>query len=180
MKVLLLILSIMIFLLYFYREPPMTIRKNDEDHIYSPACGTIMDIIYQSDNTILIPIFLSVFDIHQQTFPVSGLITDVKYDATGKFNIAYKVNKSNDNEKIIHTLKNKNGIFKIYQIAGLLARRINYFNDINTKIENGQKLGLIHFGSRVDIIIPNADRVELKVVKGQKVRGSNTLLGQYK
>lgn len=179
MKVLILFLLIIAFLLYFYREPPLNIRPNDEDSVYSPACGTIMDVIYQNDNTVLIPIFLSIFDVHQQTFPVSGVVTDVKYDATGKFNIAYKVNKSNDNEKVIHTLHNKNGTFKIYQIAGLLARRISYYNHPFTKVENGQKLGIIYFGSRVDIIIPNANKFRLSVKKGQKVDGSNTLIGTY-
>lgn len=179
MKILILILSFMLFLLYFYREPPLNIRYNNEDDVYSPACGTIMDVIHQDDNTILIPIFLSIFDIHQQTFPVSGLISEVKHDETGKFNIAYKVNKSNDNEKVIHTIINKNGTFKVYQIAGLLARRINYYNDPSTRVENGQKLGLIHFGSRVDIVIPRANDFQLRVKKGQKVNGSDTLIGKY-
>lgn len=169
----------MIFLLYFYREPPLNIRYNDEDNVYSPACGTVMDVIYQDDNSLLIPIFLSIFDIHQQTFPVSGLITEIKHDETGRYNIAYKVNKSNENEKIIHTITNKNGIFKVYQIAGLLARRINYYNDPLTRIESGQKLGLIHFGSRVDIIIPKANEFQLQIKKGQKVNGSRTLIGKY-
>ena len=179
MKILILFLILLAFLLYFYRPSPMNIRPNNEDDVYSPACGTIMDVIHQNNNTILIPIFLSIFDVHRQTFPVSGVITDVQYDATGKFNIAYKVNKSNCNEKVIHTLLNKNGTFKIYQIAGLLARRISYYNQPFAKVESGQDLGIIYLGSRVDIIIPNASNFHLLVKKGQKVDGSNTLLGSY-
>lgn len=179
MKILILFLIPLAFFLYFYRPPPINIRPDNEDDVFSPACGTIMDVIYQKDNTILIPIFLSIFDVHRQTFPVSGVITDVQYDATGKFNIAYKVNKSNYNEKVIHTLQNKNGTFKIYQIAGLLARRIGYYNRPFAKVESGQDLGIIYLGSRVDIIIPNASSFQLLVKKGQEVDGSNALLGTY-
>ena len=164
---------------YFYRKPDLIIRENEEDMVYSPAHGHIMDIIYQNDNTILIPIFLSIIDIHYQTFPVSGKITDVVYDATGKFHLAYQKNKSDENEKIIHTMENKNGQFKIYQIAGYCTRKIDYYIKPDTKVESGELLGLIHFGSRVDLIIPKADVFKLNVVKGQYVSGSDTLIGSF-
>ncbi len=164
---------------YFYRKPDIIIRQNEEDHVYSPAYGHIMDIIYQDDNTILIPIFLSITDIHYQTFPVSGKITDVVYDFTGEFHLAYQKNKSDENEKIIHTIENKNGKFQIYQIAGYYTRNIDYYVEPGTKIENGELMGLIHFGSRVDLIIPKADIFNLNVKKGEYVRGSETLIGSF-
>ena len=173
------ILIIALFLAFFYRKPNNLIRLNNEDDVYAPSHGTIMDIIYNSDNTITIPVFLSVLDIHRQTFPISGLILDVQYDNTGKFELAYKINKSNLNEKVIHTVINKNGIFKIIQISGLLARRIKYYNNPNTYIQNGSDLGLIHFGSRVDLIIPNADKFSLFVKKNDIMHGTSTLIGKY-
>jgi phosphatidylserine decarboxylase len=166
-------------LINYYKKPSLKIIKNNTDHVYSPAYGKIMDIIYNDDGTLTIPIFLSITDIHYQMFPISGELLDVKYDATGKFNIAYKINKSNQNEKAIHTIKNKNGIFKVYQIAGLVARRIYYFNEPVKKIECGELLGFIDKSSRVDIVIPNATNFQLLVNKGDKVYGTNTLLGYY-
>ena len=89
------------------------------------------------------------------------------------------INKSNQNEKAIHTIINKHGEFKIFQIAGTIVRRINYFNKPITKINTGELLGIIHFGSRVDIIMPNANTFNLKVKKGDRVSGMNTILGYY-
>jgi len=166
------------FLLFFYRKPQLNLIQNNEDIVYSPGYGTIMDIIYK-DNTIHIPIFLSPLDIHYQIVPIGGVLTDVVYDNTGKFEIAYKVNKSNDNEKVIHTIVNKHGTFKLYQIAGILVRRISYYNNPPKKLITGELLGLIKFGSRVDIIIPDANNFKLNVKKGDKVKGISTILGYY-
>jgi phosphatidylserine decarboxylase precursor-related protein len=166
-------------LINYYKKPSLKILENNTDYVYSPAYGKIMDVIYNDDGTIIIPIFLSITDIHYQMFPISGELLDVTYDATGQFNVAYKRNKSNNNEKAIHTIKNKNGVFKVYQIAGLVARNIYYFNNPVKKIECGELLGFIDKGSRVDIIIPNATNFKLLVNKGDKVYGTNTLLGYY-
>ena len=172
------ILLLILFLIFFYRKPLIQLLPYNEDVVYSPAYGTIMDIIYK-DNTIHIPIFLSPFDIHYQIVPIGGILTDVKYDNTGKFELAYKINKSSKNEKVIHTILNKHGIFKIYQIAGTLVRRITWYNNPIKKLITGELLGLIKFGSRVDIIIPNANKFNINVKKGDKVKGINTILGYY-
>lgn len=173
------LLIILLFLIFFYRKPSVMIIRNNEDIVYSPAYGKIMDIIYNKDNTIRIPIFLSPVDIHYQLYPIGGILTNILYDNTGKYELAYKVNKSNQNEKAIHTIINKHGEFKIFQIAGTIVRRINYFNKPITKINTGELLGIIHFGSRVDIIIPNANNFNLNVTKGDRVSGMNTILGYY-
>jgi|UniRef100_A0A6C0HE89 phosphatidylserine decarboxylase len=172
------IFLLMLFLIFFYRKPSIKLLPYNEDVVYSPAHGTIMDIIYKN-NTVHIAIFLSPFDIHYQIVPITGVLTDVKYDNTGKFELAYKVNKSNKNEKAIHTILNKHGIFKIYQIAGTLVRRIVWYNNPIKKIITGELLGLIKFGSRVDIIIPNANNFKINVKKGDKVKGINTVLGHF-
>ncbi len=178
-KYYLIIAVIVLFLAFFYRKPTNIIRINNEDDVYAPAHGTIMDIIYNSDNTITIPIYLSLLNNHRQNFPISGNVLDIQYDNTGKFNLAYKINKSNINEKVIHTVINKNGTFKIIQIAGFLAKRISYYDTRNTYVQNGSDLGLIHFGSRVDLIIPNADKFTLFVKKNDITDGTNTLIGKY-
>lgn len=174
-----LICLIILFLLYFYRHPKQKISINNFDIVYSPAYGRIMDIKTE-DNKIFIAVFLSPFDVHYSFAPVSGQITEVKYDATGKFELAYDLNKSKQNEKLIYTITNKNGEFKIYLIAGKLVRRIQPIGKLNQNINSGETIGLIHFGSRIDIIIPNADKFKLMVNKNDYVRGNNTILGVKK
>lgn len=178
-KLFIIILCILIALAFFYRYPRENIRIGNEDQVYSPAYGRVMSIQKRDDNTIFIAIFLSPLDIHYQFSPVSGVVKSIEYDATGKFELAYELNKSSENEKCIHTIENKNGEFKVYQIAGMLVRRITYYDSVGERLESGQKLSLIHFGSRVDIIIPRADKFVLRVKKGDYVSGSNTILGEY-
>lgn len=175
------VLFVILLYLFFYRYPNPIIRRNNFDCVYSPAFGKIMKIIRQPDNTLFIAIFLSPLGIHYQFSPVSGTIKDFKYDKTGQFELAYELNKSNNNEKAITTIQNKNGEFKIYQIAGFLVRRISSYmeNYKNTTIESGEAIGLIHFGSRVDIIIPKASEFNLKIKEGDYVNGFNTMLGYY-
>ena len=178
MKLLIILfLLIIIFLCYFYRYPGELIKYNNVDTVYSPAYGKILNIT-KKENEIFIAIFLSPFDIHYQFSPIKGIVKDIKYDATNKFNLAYELNKSNENEKCIHTISNKHGDFKVYQIAGILVRRINYYDKVGETIETGKTIGLIEFGSRVDIIIPTTDKFNLLVKEGDKVT-KETILGRF-
>lgn len=179
MIVFIVIVLLISLLLFFYRHPTPIIRKSNEDCVYAPAFGKIMKIS-REDDKVFIAIFLSPFDVHYQYCPVSGIIKNVKYDATGKFKLAYELNKSNENEKSITTISNKHGDFIVYQIAGYLVRRISTFVEKDKHVESGETMGLIHFGSRVDIIIPNAHEFDCKVFEGEYVSGFNTLLGKYK
>ena len=173
------IIIIISLLLFFYRHPTPIIRKSNEDCVYSPGFGRIMKISRQDDK-LFIAIFLSPLDVHYQYCPISGVVKNVTYDTTGKFQLAYELNKSNENEKVITTITNKHGDFIVYQIAGYLVRRISTFVEKNKHVESGETMGLIHFGSRVDIIIPNSNEFDCKVSEGDYVSGFNTLLGQYK
>jgi phosphatidylserine decarboxylase len=166
------------FLLFFYRFPTER-QKSDSDAVYSPAYGKIMKITKRPDNTTYIAIFLSPLDIHYQFFPVSGKVTSVQHDANGKFELAYELNKSNDNEKCIHVIENGHGEFTVYQIAGFLVRRISPYDSAGQKAVSGKCMGLIEFGSRVDIIIPQRDRFKLNVKEGDVVNGLDTVLGRF-
>ena len=166
------------FLMYFYRKPEQ-LTCSSTDVVHSPAYGKIMNI-KREDNRIYIAIFLSPLDVHYQFAPVTGKITDIKYDATGKFNLAYELNKSNDNEKAIYTIQNDKGKFTVYQIAGFLVRRISVYKEKNDDINIGDTLGLIHFGSRVDLLIENVDDFELLVKEGDYMNGSHSIIGKYK
>ncbi len=172
-----LILLFVLFLFYFYRLPQQTKLKNNFNTVYSPAYGKVMDIKFEEDY-IYVAIFLSPFDVHYQFAPISGKITEIKYDPTGQFNLAYELNKSNQNEKMIYQLENKRGKFIIYLIAGFLVRRISNLTLLNNNVNTGDTIGLIHFGSRVDIKIPK-NNFNLKVKVNDKVYGSNTILGFY-
>jgi len=167
------------FFFYFYRLPEQKIISNNFDIVYSPAYGEIMDIKFESDY-IYLAIFLSPLDVHYQFAPISGQFTKINYDSTGQFNLAYELNKSNDNEKIIYTLENSRGKFIIYLIAGYLVRRISNFSDINKPIDSGETIGLIHFGSRVDIKIPNKNfKIGSDIKVGKKLYGSHSIVGKY-
>jgi phosphatidylserine decarboxylase len=179
MKKITILICILFLLAFFYRYPIETIREGNVDQVYSPAYGKIMSIKRRDDNTLYLAIFLSPLDIHYQFFPVSGKVKDIIYDPTGNFELAYELNKSNDNEKCIHVINNKHGDFIVYQIAGFLVRRISPYDTINKTYESGEKLGLIHFGSRVDLIIPKADVFRLYVKEGDYMSGSESLIGEY-
>ena len=164
------------------RHPTVHIASNfiDDKTIMSPAFGTIKKII-TNENNVHIIIFLSVTDVHVQYYPIRGRVTHQVYDANGVFNLAYKLNKSNKNEKVITTIKPNLNIpnIYVYQIAGLIARRITttlkYPNEV---IEPTQKMGMILFGSRVDLILPR-EGLQLYVKEDQYVEGFNTVIGQY-
>lgn len=173
-----LIYFLILFIFFFYRKPSHIILNNNFDIVYSPAYGRVMDI-KERNNDIYVAIFLSPLDVHYQYIPINGKIIDYKYDNNGKFNLANDLNKSKYNEKTITKIENKRGIFHIYQIAGYLVRRISYFKKINDNVKTGQVMGLIHFGSRVDIIIPKKNFI-LKIKKGQYLKGPNSIIGIYK
>lgn len=174
------LIILLLCLIYFYRYPKKILRGMDEKFVFSPAYGTIYDIQRNAnDNTLFIAIFLSPLDIHFQFTPIAGVIENIDYDYTGKFELAYDLNKSRNNEKVITTIKNSRGVFKVYQIAGYFVRRITNYLQENTKVQSGEDLGLIHFGSRVDLIIPNASNFNLLARVGQTVSGSESIIGYY-
>ena len=147
-------LIILIALMIFYRYKKYTIEYND-NIIVSPAEGKITNIMLLSNNRILVSVFLSVFNNHTQIYPVNGKVIKRSYDDTGQFDIVIDRYKSRDNEKKIHTIKMKNNnIVKVVQIAGFLPRRIASSDVVPLDVEAGDYLGMIKFGSRVDLIFP--------------------------
>jgi phosphatidylserine decarboxylase len=179
--VLISICLIISFLLFFYRYPfwlKQVININN-NFVYSPAFGKIMTITKEKNGDVFIAIFLSPLDVHYQFSPIDGHITQLDYDANGKFELSYNLNKSKDNEKSIYTIESSRGTFKVFQIAGKLVRRITTFKKPQDNVKTGDPLGLIHFGSRVDIIIPNStDTFKINVQIGDRVN-NQTVLGMY-
>ena len=166
---------------YFFRDPIRKILYNEQNFL-SPADGRIVSIEDWEDADIgkatKIAIFLSFLNVHRQWIPSNAKVLDTIYNP-GRFFGAFKNKASEKNEQtsILFSDSNEN-IFKIKQIAGFVARRIvNHMNpDLN--VSQGEKLGFIKFGSRVEIIVPK--NFDIKVRKGMKVKGCKTIIGNFK
>lgn len=180
---LLLVLSIIIvliifFIIYFFRrQKPLYYPKN-MDILYSPGYGKILKV-FNINNHLCISIFLSPFDIHRQYIPINGIIRNIMYDCTGQFNLAFNETKSRMNEKYITELETKYGNIIIYQIAGKLVRGIENTLNIGEQVITGQEMGIIKWGSRVDVLIPKTSRFEIYVKKGDIVNGTYSKLGRF-
>jgi len=156
-----------------FREPPINISRYD-NNIISPAYGKIYKI-HTIDNHVCISIILTVFDVHFQYVPCDGFVNKITYDKNGIFNIVYSdYDKTRLNEKMIYEIKTRNGTVFVYQISGFFFRRILSFLKEKQKVEKGNKLGLITFGSRVDICLP-LKNLTLTVSEGDYVHGGETI-----
>ena len=176
------ILSIFIF--YFFRDPNRTIPL--DDFIVSPADGTItyigdaknlLDIENNNEVYTKVSIFLSIFDVHVNRMPIEGTIKEIKY-IPGKFINATLDKSSEQNEKNIIKISNGTYNYFVVQIAGLIARRIVCNVNKNQDLKKGERIGIIKFGSRVDLYLPKSNKV--LVSKGQKVIGGETIISNPK
>ena len=170
---------ILLIVCYFFRDP---LRKNAPNkNFLSPADGRIISITNYIDPDIgeskKIAIFLSFFNVHRQWVPLDAKVLKIFYNP-GRFFGAYRNKASMNNEQTSIIFKdNNNNTFKIKQIAGFVARRIVNHMNPNEEAEQGEKLGFIKFGSRVEIIIP--DNFNIKIKKGMKVIGYKTIIGNF-
>ena len=122
-----------------------------------------------------VSIFLSVFNVHIQRLPLSGQITKIDY-IEGKFINATLDKASEENERLRLTLKSGSNVIYITQIAGLIARRIICYLKTNERVNQGERYGIIKFGSRVDIEFPNS--YNLMVSIGQQCIGGETIIAR--
>jgi phosphatidylserine decarboxylase len=160
------------FVAFFFRNPPRTIPK-DPSIIVSPADGKVVKIDRIGSVT-KVSIFLSLFNVHVNRSPIAGSIEAVDY-RKGKFKAAYNHAASVENER--NTIMVSNGRIHIVfiQIAGVVARRIVFWKRIGDRVEKGELVGLIRFGSRVDILFPSG--TEVTVAVGDRVRGGSSPIG---
>jgi phosphatidylserine decarboxylase len=168
-------LLLAIFFLWFFRDPERQVTSA-EGAIVSPADGKVTDLsIVQSDgeSRTRISIFLNVFNVHVNRTPITGVITDVKYKR-GKFGNAMGAISAEKNEQNVVTVRGDSGTVVFKQIAGLLARRIVFNKKIGDRVLRGERVGLIKFGSRVDVIFPAGAVLKVKV--GDHVSGGSSVL----
>ena len=168
---------LLIFTFYFFRDPERVVPLGD-DILVSPADGLITNISETKEgkkNYTKVSIFLSIFNVHIQRLPISGVITKVDY-IEGKFINATLDKASDENERLKITIKNSNNLIYVTQIAGLIARRIVNYVKPNENVNQGERYGIIKFGSRVDIEFPN--NFKILVNEGQQCIGGETVIAQ--
>ena len=167
-----------LFVTWFFRDPERRI-PNEPNVIVSPADGKITEIVTENEpiNGKLckrVTIFLSVFNVHVNRVPIGGTIEDIRYNP-GKFLAAFNPKASMDNEQNLILINNGETHIIVKQIAGLIARRIVCWPKKGDHYESGQRYGLIRFGSRVDILLP--ENTKLSVACGDKVSGGKSIIG---
>jgi phosphatidylserine decarboxylase len=163
------------FFLWFFRDPNRVIPQ-EPGQIVSPGDGVVTEaewIETISGSRLRLSIFLNVFDVHVNRAPVGGVVTVCEF-RKGEFMNAMKAESVLNNEQTLITIDAGGYEVSFKQIAGLLARRIVCNLKVGDRIERGQRIGLIKFGSRVDVLIPAA--ANLKVKTGARVKGGSTVL----
>jgi phosphatidylserine decarboxylase len=163
------------FFLWFFRDPERVI-PDAAGAVVSPADGKVTGVSSTSVNGsqhTRISIFLNVFNVHVNRSPIAGTISDVKYQK-GKFMNAMSEASADLNEHNTVTVEGDGTVVVFKQIAGLLARRIVFNRKVGDRVQRGERIGLIKFGSRVDVLLdPNA-KVQIQV--GDIVKGGSSVL----
>jgi phosphatidylserine decarboxylase len=164
-----------LFFLWFFRDPERQVPAI-AGAIVSPADGKVTDVSIVSigsTNLLRISIFLNVFNVHVNRSPMAGTIRDIRYQR-GKFLNAMSPASAENNEQNIVTVEGDGQTVVFKQIAGLLARRIVFTKKIGNRVARGERIGLIKFGSRVDVLLPASARLQVKT--GDHVKGGSAIL----
>ena len=164
-----------LFFLWFFRDPERAI-PDAPGVVVSPGDGKVTEVAQVTvggEKRARISIFLSVFDVHVNRSPIGGIIRDVCYHR-GKFLNAMNRASAEQNEQNVVTVEGDGQVVVFKQIAGLLARRIVFYPKVGVRVERGQRVGLIKFGSRVDVLVDSAAALQVKV--GDRVRGGASVL----
>jgi phosphatidylserine decarboxylase len=163
-----------LFCLYFFRDPDRTPPAGAE--VVSPADGKVMEVKPDQHDVTRISIFLNVFDVHVNRSPVAGRIADVQY-RRGQFLVASKEVASEENEQNVVTVETSGGSRVVYkQIAGLIARRIVFNKAAGDQVALGERIGLMKFGSRMDVLL--GPEWKILVRPGERVVAGVTVLAE--
>ena len=175
------ILGLLVFILSFFRIPNREYAGED-DAIVAPCDGTVVVIEeveadeYFKDKRLQVSIFMSPLNVHVNRNPVSGEVVYSQYHP-GKYLVAWHPKSSTDNER--HSVVYRHGGKEVLvkQIAGALAKRIVNYLKPGSQVRQGEEMGFIKFGSRVDLLLPIDTQVDVKI--NQKVKGGVTVLGRW-
>lgn len=164
-------IAVFTIVLYFFRDPDR-INQRSGDVFYSAGDGVVSDITsaadpsYPDQKFLRVGIFLSVFDVHVQRAPIRGEVKLISHQP-GKNLPAYDPGASAENDQILMAIESEYGIILVKQISGILARKCLNYAQPGDKLEAGQRYGLIKFGSRVELYLPENARLQCKI--GDKV-----------
>jgi len=167
-----------LFVMWFFRDPDRVI-PSEPGALVSPADGKVTDIALCSVDGVpntRISIFLNVFDVHVNRSPVAGVIQNTEY-RKGKFLNAMGPACADQNEQNVVTVQSEGEKVIFKQIAGLIARRIVFNKKVGQTVERGERVGLIKFGSRTDVIFSSHAQVLVKA--GDRVKGGSSVLAQF-
>ena len=173
--------GLFLFVTCFFRDPERSIPE-DPNAIVSAGDGRIVEIVQEKDPLLdgvytRVSVFLNVFNVHVNRVPIAGKIQATRYNP-GKFLNAASHKASLDNEQSAILLNNGHVTILVKQIAGLIARRIVCWAEEGDEYQRGQRFGLIRFGSRVDIFLPEG--TDIKVEIGDIVSGGSSIIGYLK
>jgi phosphatidylserine decarboxylase len=168
------------FVCYFFRNPSRVIPSGPK-LIVSPADGKVVKIAEaprgaaELDRLMQVSIFLNIFDVHINRAPMEGELARLEY-RRGAFRAAYVDAASHANEQNILTIRGNHATVIMKQIAGLVARRVVCWKKPGVMLQRGEVLGLIRFGSRVDLLLPCNTRILVK--EGERVKGGSSVIGE--
>ena len=160
-----------LFCAFFFRDPEIEITQG-EGIILSPCNGTVMEVT-EEGNEKIVRVFLSIFSVHLQRSPVSGTVVETAH-RDGKFYAAWNPRAQAENEQNVITIQGENGVYVVRQIAGLVARRCVSWVKAGDILKAGDKIGMIKFGSQVDLHLPKS--AGFKVKPGDKTRAGITVI----
>jgi phosphatidylserine decarboxylase len=163
------------FFFWFFRDPRRPVPV-EAGLVVSPADGKITEVARiqtPGGERIRLSIFLNVFDVHVNRSPIAGRVREVRYQK-GQYLNALNPDSAEKNEQNIVTVQGEEFDVSFKQIAGLLARRIVFRFRVGDFVERGERVGLIKFGSRVDVVLPG--HAHVRVVLGQRVKGGASVL----
>lgn len=162
-----------LFCLYFFRDPERTAPEGAV--AVSPADGKVVVVKQESPDQARLSIFLNVFDVHVNRSPIAGIITDFRYQR-GKFMVASREECSLQNEQSVITVQGEGTTVVFKQIAGLIARRIVFTKKPGDRVEIGERIGLIKFGSRMDVLFGPEWRILVR--PGDRVSAGTSVIAR--
>ena len=169
-------LVLALLVLNFFRDPERQIPA-DPQAVVSPADGRVVEIKILDDRPgRRLSIFMSPLDVHVNRSPIAGTLKDVAY-RKGSFRMAMQPRASLENEQNVFVIQGEQGEIEVRQIAGILARRIVFWKSPGDHLARGERVGMIKFGSRVDVVL--GPQVELRVKVGDRVRAGSSILGIF-
>ena len=161
------------FCLYFFRDPERAIPEGAV--AVSPADGKVVAVKAESATVTRLSIFLNIFDVHVNRSPIAGTIMDVQY-RKGSFHVASREECSDQNEQNVVTVEGEDTRVVFKQIAGLIARRIVFSKKTGDRVAAGERVGLIKFGSRTDVLL--GPEWEIVVRPGMRVAGGSSVIAR--